>query len=149
VEKMDLEKVGKLISETRKAKGLTQQELGEKLFVSSKTISKWEQGRGFPSPECLLPLSESLGLSVNEILLGTKIPKEKQEQVANDLTIKHLKQMRSKGKRDIIYGILLCLCFCLLESFFVLGKMNEIIGCITFGLVIIICIIMEWYWKKK
>ena len=45
---MDLEKVGSFIRDKRKEKNLTQLELAEKIFVSEKTISKWETGRGFP-----------------------------------------------------------------------------------------------------
>lgn len=44
MESLDHEKIGCFISEMRKAKNMTQKELGDKLFVSDKTISKWENG---------------------------------------------------------------------------------------------------------
>lgn len=45
---MDQMKIGKFIAELRKSKNMTQEQLGERLGVSFKTISKWENGRGMP-----------------------------------------------------------------------------------------------------
>ena len=45
---MDQLKIGKFIAQTRKEKGLTQRELADKLFISDKTVSKWECGNGLP-----------------------------------------------------------------------------------------------------
>ena len=45
---MNQERIGKFIQESRKKKGLTQQELGEKLGVSDRTIGNWENGRNMP-----------------------------------------------------------------------------------------------------
>ena len=52
---MDQIKIGKFISELRKRKNMTQQQLGEKIGVSPKTISKWETGKGMPDLSSLKP----------------------------------------------------------------------------------------------
>ena len=72
---MDTNVTGRFIAELRKQKGYTQKELAEKLRVTDKAISRWETGKGFPDTSLLKPLSDSLGVSVGELLSG-KIWKE-------------------------------------------------------------------------
>lgn len=67
-----MEKFGAFVAELRKAHGLTQKELGEKLFVTDKTVSKWERGLSLPNVALLLPLSEVLGVTVTELLRGER-----------------------------------------------------------------------------
>ena len=74
---MDQVKIGKFIAELRKEKNMTQQQLGDKIGVSFKTISKWENGRGMPELSLLKPLSEELGVTINEILSGERIQSER------------------------------------------------------------------------
>ena len=59
---MDLNKIGKFISEERKKKNYTQKQLADILNVSDRTISKWECGKGFPEISLLQPLCEELGV---------------------------------------------------------------------------------------
>ena len=73
---MDQIKIGKFIAELRRNKNMTQEQLGERLGVSFKTVSKWENGRGMPELSTLKPLSNELGISINELLSGEKIQKE-------------------------------------------------------------------------
>lgn len=105
---MDQIKIGKFIAELRKSKNMTQEQLGEKLGVSFKTISKWENGRGMPELSRLKPLSEELGVSINEILSGEKIKSESyidklEENMIN--TIEYSKQ--EKEKINKLIGIIL------------------------------------------
>ncbi len=58
---------GNYIYELRIKKGLTQVQLGKKLGVSNKAVSKWENGRAYPSVELMLPIAEELGVSVDEL----------------------------------------------------------------------------------
>lgn len=67
---MDTNVTGRFIAELRKQKGYTQKELAEKLRVTDKAISRWETGKGFPDTSLLKPLSDSLGVSVGELLSG-------------------------------------------------------------------------------
>ena len=73
---MDQEKIGKFIATLRKEKGLTQQELAEKLGITKNAVSKWERGLGLMDMSLLKPLSEILDVSVTEILNGERFSKE-------------------------------------------------------------------------
>ena len=64
---------GTTIKQLREAKCLTQAELGEKIGVSSKTVSKWETAKGLPDISLLQPLSQALGVSVIELMSGEQI----------------------------------------------------------------------------
>lgn len=88
---MDAEKTGNFIRTIRIEKNLTQKELADKLNCTDKAVSRWETGKGIPDISLLIPLAETLGVSVNEILNGEKIEAEKQiekyeEAIVNTLT---------------------------------------------------------------
>ena len=63
-------KVGNLITKLREENGLSQSELGTKLGVTNKAVSRWENGRGYPDTAILLKLSEVLKITVDELLRG-------------------------------------------------------------------------------
>ena len=70
---MDHYLTGTTIKQLRENRGLTQAELGERIGVSSKTISKWETARGLPDTSLLEPLAEALGISVLELMSGNPV----------------------------------------------------------------------------
>ena len=70
---MDNYVTGAVIRRLREAKRMTQEELAQTLFLSSKAVSKWETGQGFPDISLLEPLAGSLGISVIELLSGESI----------------------------------------------------------------------------
>lgn len=70
---MDSYVTGAVIRRLREKKKLTQEELAERICVSSKAVSKWETGRGFPDISLLEPLAEALGISVIELLSGEDV----------------------------------------------------------------------------
>ena len=74
---MDQIKIGKFIASLRKNKKMTQQELANLLGVTDRAISNWENGRRMPDISLLKPLAETLGITVNELVMGEKISKEK------------------------------------------------------------------------
>ena len=67
---MDLIKIGKYIAEKRKALGLTQKQLAEKLNMSDKSVSKWERGICLPDVSIYMELCSILRISINEFLAG-------------------------------------------------------------------------------
>lgn len=73
---MDYKKIGNFIATERKTKKLTQAKLAEMLFVSEKTVSKWEKGNGIPGTDVLPKLCEIFQISINELLNGERIVKE-------------------------------------------------------------------------
>ncbi len=69
---MDTKKTGGFIAKLRHEKGLTQQALGERLLVSAKTVSRWENGNYMPPIDVLPALSEIFGVSIDEIIAGER-----------------------------------------------------------------------------
>lgn len=64
---------GAMIKRLREGKGMTQQQLGEQLSVSGKTVSKWETHRGYPDISLIEQLAEALGVSVIELFNGEDV----------------------------------------------------------------------------
>lgn len=64
---------GAIIKKLRVNKKITQKELADRLYLSDKTISKWETGKGFPDISLLEPLASELGISVIELIGGETI----------------------------------------------------------------------------
>jgi len=64
---------GAVIKELREKNHMTQAELGEKLCVSDKTVSKWETAKGYPDISLLEPLAKVLGVSVTELISGNAV----------------------------------------------------------------------------
>ena len=84
------------LQELRKQKGLTQEELAEKLFVSRTAVSKWESGRGYPNIDSLKAMAKFFGVTVDELLSGDEV-----------LTIAEEESRKSKGNlRDSVCGLL-------------------------------------------
>lgn len=82
-------KIGAFISVCRKAKGLTQSQLAEKLGITDKAVSKWETGKSMPDLSLFTQLCDLLGITLNELLAGEFISddslKEKSNQVLYDV----------------------------------------------------------------
>lgn len=70
---MEQVKTGKFIAALRREQGLTQEQLGAKLGVTNKTVSRWETGNYMPPVDLLLELSRTLNVSVNELLSGQRL----------------------------------------------------------------------------
>ena len=98
---MDLRITGQFIKEQRKAKGLTQAELADKLNVSEKTISKWECGNGFPDTTLMLPLCKELGITANELLSGKLLSNEEYKTHAEENLIM-LKDRQEKHTKHLL-----------------------------------------------
>lgn len=69
---MSNQKLGKFISELRRSRGMTQKELGEKLFVSDKTVSRWECGETLPDLSLIPLIAEIFDITTDELLKGKK-----------------------------------------------------------------------------
>ena len=99
----------KKLQELRKQKGLTQEELAEKLYVSRTAISKWESGRGYPNIDSLREIAKFFSVTVDELLSPNEV-----------LTIAEEDGKRKeKHFRDLIYGLLdICIVMLFFLPFF-------------------------------
>ncbi len=84
---MEQTEFGSFLSQMRKKKGLTQKQLAEVLFVSDKTISRWECGLGFPDIRTLQPLSDVLDVSLSELLNAKHLSEPLEIETLSDKTI--------------------------------------------------------------
>ncbi len=111
---MDIIKIGKYIAENRKRKNMTQEQLAGKIGVTSKTISRWENGNYMPDISLLKPISEELGVTLNDLLSGEKVEKEHyqekfEENMINtiDYTSKKIyEKNRAIGLLLIVFGVI-------------------------------------------
>ena len=95
---MDLVKIGEYIAGKRKALGMTQKQLAEKLNMSDKSVSKWERGICLPDVSVYMELCEILGISINEFLAGEDIDAENVEKKSEDNIIQVTKDSKKKQK---------------------------------------------------
>lgn len=112
---IDNKKFGQFISVLRKEKNMTQKELAEKLFVSDKTVSKWERGLSMPNIILLIPIADIFEITVTELLKGEKFdsgkelkPSEVENLVVGSLDLSVRSSIRQQKKHWII-AYLLCL----------------------------------------
>lgn len=83
---MNQEKIGKFIAECRKAKDLTQSELAEKLGVTNRSISNWENGKNMPDLSLFKPLCKELDITLNDLMSGERVQeKEYQEKLEENI----------------------------------------------------------------
>lgn len=104
---MDQVKIGKFISNLRKEKHMTQQELADKLNVTDRAVSNWENGRRLPDISLFKPLCEILGVSVNEMINGEKISDEQVLVVADNTIINALNYNDKIKKSRVVLLIIL------------------------------------------
>ena len=81
---MDQEKIGKFIASCRKEAGLTQAALAEKLNITDKAVSKWENGKSLPDASLMLDLCNFLKINVNELLSGERLDMENYKEMAEE-----------------------------------------------------------------
>lgn len=138
---MDTKKIGAFIAMNRKKKGYTQEQLAEKLGVTNKTISRWENGHYMPDLSLLEPLSKELDITLNELLAGEEIVKEEAMEYSEqnliqtiDYTDKKIKDEHKKISLFIIgLGIFTSLCaFIVFPSESSWGSIYSMIGLFLF-----------------
>ena len=103
-------KIGKFIAECRKNKKITQAQLAEKLNITDRAVSKWENGKSIPDASIMLELCNILEINVNELLSGERINMENYNLKAEENLLKMKKQKEEADKRllsmEIVIGVL-------------------------------------------
>ena len=100
---MNQEKIGKFIAEARKEKNMTQQELADKLCVTDRAVSHWENGRRLPDYSLLKELCDILSISINELFAGEKISNENYKEKADENLMNALENSGFSLKEKIAY----------------------------------------------
>ena len=105
---MNQEKIGKFIAKCRKDKKMTQSELAEKLGVTDKSIGNWENGRNMPDLSLFKPLCDVLGITINDLLSGEKISKDKYQERFEENIVNTIDYSTKKiNKYSNVIGLLL------------------------------------------
>ena len=115
---MDQIKIGKFIAERRKSNNLTQMQLAEKLNITDRAISKWENGKAMPDSSIMLDLCNELKISVNELLSGEVIEMNNYDEKLEQNLIDMVKQKEETDKKmlklEIVIGYLASITFFIL-----------------------------------
>ena len=98
---MEKKTIGKFISALRKANGMTQKELGEKLFVSDKTVSRWECDECTPELSLIPSIAEIFGITTDELLRGERNNPDREAATSEDVASKQ------KAKSDKQFKLML------------------------------------------
>ena len=105
---MNQEKIGKFIAECRRQRKMTQSELGEKLGVTEKSISNWENGRNMPDLSLFKPLCEELNISLNDLMSGEKVKEKEYREKLEENIINTIDYSNKKiESRNIFIGLIL------------------------------------------
>lgn len=105
---MDQEKIGKFILKLRNEKNMTQQELADKIGVTDRAISNWENGRRMPDLSLIKNLCDELNITINELLSGKKITNSDVVKISNDNLENILKEYyKMKKQKKILKNLLI------------------------------------------
>ena len=126
---MDQIKIGKFIAECRKKNNLTQMQLAEKLNITDRAISKWENGKAMPDSSIMLELCKELKISVNELLSGEVIKMDTYNEKLEKNLIDMVKQKEEADKRlltmEILIGIIAVAALLVLMGIASFAQMEE------------------------
>ena len=141
---MNQQKIGEFLKHLRNDKGLTQEQLAEHFYVSSRTVSRWETGRNMPDVEMLIELADFYDVEIHEIIEGER----KSENVEKEKeTLKKVAEYADAEKAKLkkkVSNIFKWMCVMLLGSVligFFANQLDTIWGCVCFtlGIVLLVC----------
>lgn len=141
---MDQIKIGKFISEKRKEKNITQSELAEKLNITDRSISKWENGICLPDASNMPDLCEILNITINDLFSGEVVDMRENEKKLEEnlLEMARIKEQRDKELllMEIFIGIsvsIIMFTFIFIASFISMSNLLRIV-LITIGIILFI-----------
>ncbi len=108
--------IGKFIAASRKAQGLTQRQLADKLGISDKTVSKWERGKGLPEVSLMLPLCASLDITVNDLLSGERVSSTDYQKKAEENMMDLIEENKRWMLLSVICAVITVIAVCALVT---------------------------------
>ena len=124
---MDQKKIGSFLKELRKEKGVTQEQLAERFFVSGRTVSRWETGSNMPDVDLLIQLADYYDVELRELLDGERRSENMNEEMKEtvlkvaDYSNEEKKKLSRKMCALFIAGAILFSIYMILELFFDTG----------------------------
>ena len=103
---MDQVKIGKFIADCRKKNNMTQMQLAERLGITDRAVSKWENGKAMPDSSIMLALCDALKISVNDLLSGEVVTMNDYNEKMEKNLIELTKQKEEADKRLLFLEIL-------------------------------------------
>lgn len=144
---MNQVKIGKTLKELRKAKGLTQEELAQKFYVTDRSVSRWETGSNLPDISVLIELADFYDVDIREIIDG-EIKNIKMDEDLKDTLMKvadYESEDRKKFLKRVSYlflaGIAGCLIYPIFDTLGLSGPLYEFIEGAGLGVGCGMCII--------
>ena len=115
---MNQEKIGKFIASCRKETGMTQAVLAEKLNITDRAVSKWENGKSMPDASLMLELCNLLEINVNELLSGERLDMDNYKEMAEENLLKLQKAEELSNKKllslEVVIGYTSSIAFLML-----------------------------------
>lgn len=149
---MDQIKIGKFIQEKRKEKNLTQSELAEKLNISDRAISKWENGVCMPDVGNMPELCNILSISINDLISGEKVDMKNNEKKLEENLLEMTKLKEEKDKLllnlEIVIGIVLVLFYLAICTIVAYIDMKESLRVTILVVTLVIFLIGMFYLLK-
>lgn len=163
---MNQDKIGKFIAECRKQNGFTQAELAERLGLSDKAISKWENGRGLPDATNMLELCNIFNINVNDLLNGERLNDMENYKEIAEKNLIEMKEMEERHNRQYLKAGNALGCIAVLAGFIIvlenliirfiienfegdISVVKNIVVPITVGIGILIWFAVIFYWIPK
>lgn len=149
---MDQAKIGRFIAERRKQKGLTQVQLAERLSVTDRAVSKWENGKSMPDSSIMLELCGILKITVNDLLSGEVVMmNDYNEQLEKNL-LEIVKEKQEADKRllslEILIGVFSMIILCGFVFSAALVPMADWLRVVLIAVGVIVCMVGVAYALK-
>ena len=140
---MNQRKIGEFLKQLRKEKGLTQEQLAEHFYVSSRSVSRWETGSNMPDVDMLIELADFYNVDIREIIDGERKSENMEKEKE---TLKKVAEYADAEKAKLkkkVSNIFKWMCVMLLGSVligFFANQLDTILGCVCFILGIILLV---------
>lgn len=146
---MNIKKIAKFLKEERENSNFTQEEAAKRIGVSKSIISKWETGKSYPSLENLSKISETYGVSINEILAGTRLGMNEKESVSDENLLKEMQKTKvNRIAIQIIFIISLCTIMILLDIVCYMAGVNNLYYTLIFIIMLLFGLLVEFCIKN-
>ena len=100
---MNQEKIGKFILKLRKEKNMSQLDLSDKIGVTDRAISKWENGKGLPDISLMQPLCKELNITINDLLSGERVDNKDYQEKFEENVLKAIKYSNKLVIKSILF----------------------------------------------